>query len=510
MKTNNSIKNSITIFISNALALLIGFISQKIFINILGLEYLGLNGLFTNIISMLGIVELGIGNAIIYNLYKPIVQNDKETIKSLMKFYRKSYILVAIIVLLISLLLIPFLGFFVDLKSVTIDINITFIYMLFILDIVSSYLFSYKRSILYADEKNYIINYIHIGYLLVLNITQLLILFITKNYYLYLIIKIIVRIIENIVITKVANKKYSYLLDKDIRSLDKEILNDIIKKIKALFFHKIGSFIVLGTDNILISKFFGLISVGLYSNYYLIINAMQTLFSQVINALTPSIGHLLVEEDYNKNYAVFKKINFINFWITTFSGICILNLIDPFITLWIGEKYLLGFDVLIVLVLNYYQRMMRYSYSVFKEAAGIYYEDRFVPLIESVLNIIFSIILLKIFGLKGVFIGTLVSSLALWGFSYPKYVYKKLFNQNMKSYIFENIKYLIIFILLVILSIIKVFIFKFDSAFITLFVNLIISIIIPNLIIILIFHKNEEFKYFIKLICKKLGVKNEK
>ena len=150
MKTNNSIKNSITIFISNALALLIGFISQKIFINILGLEYLGLNGLFTNIISMLGIVELGIGNAIIYNLYKPIVQNDKETIKSLMKFYRKSYILVAIIVLLISLLLIPFLGFFVDLKSVTIDINITFIYMLFILDIVSSYLFSYKRSILYG------------------------------------------------------------------------------------------------------------------------------------------------------------------------------------------------------------------------------------------------------------------------------------------------------------------------------------------------------------------------
>ena len=129
MKTNNSIKNSITIFISNALALLIGFISQKIFINILGLEYLGLNGLFTNIISMLDIVELGIGNAIIYNLYKPIVQKDKETIKSLMKFYRKSYILVAIIVLLISLLLIPFLGFFVDLKSVTIDINITFIYV---------------------------------------------------------------------------------------------------------------------------------------------------------------------------------------------------------------------------------------------------------------------------------------------------------------------------------------------------------------------------------------------
>ena len=209
-------------------------------------------------------------------------------------------------------------------------------------------------------------------------------------------------------------------------------------------------------------------------------------------------------------YRLVEKINFINFWITTFSGICILNLIDPFITLWIGEKYLLGFDVLIVLVLNYYQRMMRYSYSVFKEAAGIYYEDRFVPLIESVLNIIFSIILLKIFGLKGVFIGTLVSSLALWGFSYPKYVYKKLFNQNMKSYIFENIKYLIIFILLVILSIIKVFIFKFDSAFITLFINLIISIIIPNLIIILIFHKNEEFKYFIKLICKKLGVKNEK
>ena len=508
-RTSSSIKNLIFAFIGQAAGIVMNFIARVVFLRILTAEYLGLNGLFTNILSMLSLMELGVGTAMTFSLYKPLATSDKEKIKSLMNLYRKSYIIIGILVLVIGIGITPLLPYFID-EVPKINENINLIYILFVINTAISYFYSYKRSLISSDQKRYIATaYRYIFYCL-LNIMQIIILLLTKNYIWYLITQIIFTFAENVAISKKADKLYPYLKEKNINKLEKEDTEKIKKNVVAMIGHKIGGIIVGGTDNIILSKFVGLVEVGIYSNYYLIINAMQTLFSQVINALTPSIGHLLVEEDYNKNYAVFKKINFINFWITTFSGICILNLIDPFITLWIGEKYLLGFDVLIVLVLNYYQRMMRYSYSVFKEAAGIYYEDRFVPLIESVLNIIFSIILLKIFGLKGVFIGTLVSSLALWGFSYPKYVYKKLFNQNMKSYIFENIKYLIIFILLVILSIIKVFIFKFDSAFITLFINLIISIIIPNLIIILIFHKNEEFKYFIKLICKKLGVKNEK
>ena len=178
MRTKNSIKNMIAAMSSNIVTIIIGLVAQAMFIRILGVDYLGLNGLFTNIISMLGIVELGIGNAIIYNLYKPIADNDKESIKSLMKFYKKSYHIIAGIVLIVGLIIIPFLPFLIE--EVTVDVNIILIYLLFLIDIVCSYFLSYKRSIFYAEQKNYIVNIIHIGYTIVLNLFQLLILYFTS------------------------------------------------------------------------------------------------------------------------------------------------------------------------------------------------------------------------------------------------------------------------------------------------------------------------------------------
>ena len=510
MRTNNSIKNTIGSLSSNISIIATGIIAQAIFIKILGTEYLGINGLFTNIISMLGIVELGIGNAIIYSLYKPIAKKEISVINSLMNFYKKSYRIIGIVVLILGLSIMPFLNLFVD--DLTIDINIELVYLLFIIDIVCSYFLSYKRSILIADQKNYIINIIHIIYTILLNALQLLILYLTKDYYLYLIIKIIMRILENIAITLIANKKYSYLKEKDILPLDKNIEKDIFKKIKALFFHKIGGFIVLGTDNIIISKFLGIIQVGLYSNYYLIISAVQTLFTQVISSSTASVGNLLVTSSKKDNFEVFKRIRFLNFWLTCFPGISIFVIIQSFISIWIGEKYLLSEFVLIILIIGYYQKSMRSSYSTFKEAAGIFHEDRFVPLVESILNIVFSIILLKIFGLAGVFMGTIVSGFALWGYSYPKYVYKNLFDRNYINYIKETLGYMVLFIIIALITYIVSKLLIFDNLYIQLLINTIICIVIPNILMLIIFHNKEEFKYY-KNLLKKLtsrGLKNEK
>ncbi len=503
MNVKESFKNSISSFIGYIVAVVIGFIAQAIFIKILGTEYLGLNGLFTNIISMLGIVELGVGSAIIYNLYKPMEKGDKETVKSLMAFYKKAYNVIAVVVLFIGLILIPFLPSIIDYSKVTININITLVYVLFLIDIVCSYLLSYKRSILYADEKSYIINLLHMTYLIALNFVQLFFLYLTKNYYLYLIIKIIMRILENVAITSIVDKHYSYV-NEEAESLDKKISDDILKKIKALFFHKIGGFIISGTDNIVISKYLGLMAVGLYANYYLVISSLNSLFGQVINALTPSIGHMLVKEDKEKSYNVFKKIRFLNFWIATFSGVGLLIVMDPFIKIWLGEKYLLNKLVLYVLVFNYYQKMMRYTYSDFKEAAGIYYEDRFVPLVESTMNIVFSIIFVKIMGLPGVFLGTIISGLALWCYSYPKYVYKKLFNRNYFNYFIETISYIILFILIAFISNYITNKIIVTSNFLQVIINILIALIIPNIIIIVLFNKTENFKYFENLFKKGL------
>jgi O-antigen/teichoic acid export membrane protein len=507
MKTKNSIKNSFFSVITNLSSICIGLIFQAVFLKCLGSEYLGLNGLFSNIISMLGIVELGLGSAITYNLYKPLQNNDNETIKSLMLFYKKAYSLIALVIMILGLLITPFLGYFI--KDLSINVNIYIVFLLFILDIVFSYLMSYKRSILYADQKNYIINIIHIFVLVFLNIIQIMFLLYTHNYYLYLVIKIVFRIVENYIIDFYVNNYYTYITDKDVKELDSEIKKDIIIKVKALFFHKIGGFIVSGTDNIIISTFLGISTVGLYSNYYLIINSVQTLFGQAIVALTPSVGHMLVEEDKTKSYSVFQKVRFANFWLATFAGTSILVIMENFICLWIGSEYLLKTSTLIILVINFFMMQMRNSYSTFKEAAGIYYEDRFVPIIESILNIVFSIILVKYLGIDGVFIGTIISGLCLWCFSYPKYVYKNLFSRTYKEYTRETLGYFILFIIISLFTFYISKLFFFTNPLYTFFLNILLCLIIPNMIIIIIFRNNNNFIYYknliFKLFHKKMG-----
>lgn len=498
MRTKNSIRNMIVTLMMNLITIVVGFIAQKVFLTQLGTEYLGLNGLFTNVVSMLGIVELGIGSAIIYHLYQPIAEKDIPTIKALMNFYRKSYHMIAGIVLLLGLAIIPFLPLFV--KGVTVNINVNLVYLLFVIDIVASYLLSYKRSILYANEQNYMINIIHIGYTIVLNGLQLTLLYLTKNYYIYLIIKIIMRVVENLVITQVANKKYSYLKEKEVKELDPELKADIYKKIKALFFHKIGTFIVLGTDNIIISKFLGIVTVGLYSNYAMILSALQTLISQTLLALTPSVGNLLIEKNSEKNFEIFKKVRFINFTVVLIVSTALLITMDSLITLWVGKEYVLSSFVLIVLIINFYQAITRTSYSVFKEAGGVFYEDRYVPLIESILNIVASIILVKIFGLAGVFMGTIISSLALWGYSYPKFVYKKLLKRSYFDYIKETLAYLGLFIITIAVAYYLASKIIIEHIFLAFCCKLIVGIMIPLIVLMLVFHNSSDLDYFKKII----------
>ena len=499
-RKKSSFKNMITAVSSNVLTIIVGLVAQAIFIKILGSEYLGLNGLFSNVISMLGIVELGMGSAIIYNMYKPIAENDHEKIKSLMQFYKKSYRIITLIISIIGIMIIPFIKYIVDIESVTVGINVYLVYILFLLETICSYILSYKRSMLYADQKEYITNIIHMGYTILVNTMQLTFLYFTHDYYLYLIIKVIMRLVENIVISSYVNRRYSYLLDNNVTKLDSKTEKDIFQKIKALFFHKIGGFIVSGTDNIIISKYLGLVTVGLYSNYYMIINAVQTVINHIIQATRASVGNLLVTESKTKQFDIFNKIRFVNFWISCFSSICIFIIMDSFITIWIGYKFVLPTKVLLVLVINFFIVSSRSTYGAFKEAAGIFYEDRFVPIIESLLNIVLSIIFVKKFGLMGVFMGTIASGLVLWCYSYPKYVYNKLFGRKISDYIKETIYYFIIFILIAGFTYSLAILISFENVYLQFISNVLIALIVPNVIMLLLFSKDENFKYFINML----------
>ena len=497
MRSTNSIKNAITAVVSNIVTILIGIVSQAIFIKTLGAEYLGINGLFTNIVSMLGIVELGIGSAIIYNLYEPIAKDDTEKIKSLMNFYKKSYRIIAVIVFIIGMMVIPFLKNIVG--NVSIGINIEFIYSLFIIDVVASYLLTYKRSILYANQKTYITNIVHIGYLIVMNTLQIVILLIAKKFIVYLIIKIICRILENVVITIIANRKYPYINEKNVKKIDKKTTKDIVKKVKGLIFHKVGSFVVLGTDNIIISKFLGVVTVGLYSNYNMIIQAVSNLFLQVFDSLTASVGNLLVN-NCKKSYEIYKNMLMMNSILFTFATTEIICLIEPFIKVWIGEQYLLSKVVLIILMVNFYIQGMRKTCLVFKMAAGVFHEDRYFPIIESIINIVVSVILVKIIGLPGVFLGTIVSTLPVILISYPKYVYIPLFHKSFWNYIKENVYYYILAFLTVSIAMFVTSYISINNLILKLIVNAITSSIIFVVMQYIFFHKKSEYKYLKNMV----------
>ena len=492
-RTRNSFINMLASAMANIASVLLGIIARRYFVLILGDEMQGLNGLYTNVISMLSVVELGMGSAIIYNLYKPIEQDDKETIRSLMAFYRRGYHIIGFIVAAIGLRIIPILPFFV--KEVTVDINATVVYLFFLADAVFSYFLSYKRSIFYAKQENYIVQIIHIICLTIMKIVQTIILYITRNYYLYLAIMVLLRVIENVVITYEVIRKYPDLSDKGANPISEDIKRDIFLKIRGLFFHQIGAFVVNGTDKLVITRILGLVTAGLYSNYALIIEAIRNLSKQVIEAVTPSVGNLLVTADKDKQYDVFNKLRFINFWMAAFCGICLYVLMAPWVVIWIGESRLLPDFVMLVLAFNFFQKTMRNVYLSFKTAAGIFHEDRIVPVLEALINITISVILAKTIGLVGVFIGTTLSGLVLWCYSYPKFVYNGLFGRSIKDYCKETISYILVFFGLLVITSLAASVVKIDNAYLNLLGKLLVCLIVPNVIIIILYHKTDNFRY---------------
>lgn len=504
-RTKNSIYNFSMAFLSYFAVAIIGFIAQKFFLAILGEQYNGVNGLFSNIISLLSVAELGLGTAIIYNLYKPIAENDKETIKALMRFYKVSYQKIAFLVMILGICILPFLKYIVG--TVNIEENIYIIYILFLSDTVISYLLIYKQAIINGYQKNYIVNAVYLGYVISFNLLDIIILVFTKNYYLYLIVKIICRFVQNYIIKIIADKLFPFI-NEDAEDLDISIKKDIYHKVKALIYHKIGAIAILGSDNVIISILIGITAVGYYTNYRMVIYQVQTFFTQIFNSLTAIVGNLLVNENRNKNFEIYKKLSFVNFWLSIASSTCIFIIMDSFIKLWIGEKWILEKNVLFLLVINFYLQTMRNCINIFKEAAGIYYQDRFIPFVELSVNIIASVIFAKFFGLSGIFIGTIISNLVLHLFSYPYFVNTKIFGQRYIDYYKEFILKIFILGITLGLSMLISNILYVNNIWLSFIKNCCIAFIIPNVILFFLYKNSSEFAFFKQLLFSKIKKKN--
>ena len=310
-RTKNTIRNVKTGAIVQMINKIMAFVVRTVFIKMLNTEYLGVNGLFTNVLTILSFAELGIGTAIIFNMYKPVAENDKEKIKSLMKLYKKSYNMIGIIVFILGLCVIPFMNIII--KDVpNIKENLIVIYLLFLFNTASSYFFTYKKSIIYAHQKQCIIDNIDSIFYLTKSILEIIFLMLTKNFIVYLIIQILGTFIENIIIAIKADKMYPYLKEKDVKQLSKSESKNIFENVKSLVIYKFGGVIMNGTDNILISSLVNVSTVGLSSNYTLIINSIKAIIVSALNGVTASVGNLNAVGKPKQKEKVFYQITFVN------------------------------------------------------------------------------------------------------------------------------------------------------------------------------------------------------
>lgn len=497
MRKKKSLLNIISSLGSYFVTSIFTLITQAFIVKILGIEYSGINGLFTNVITMLSVAELGIGETIIFKLYEPIAKKDTEKIKSWMVFYKLCYRYVAIAVTIIGLLIIPILPVMVG--KVSIKDNITLLYLITLIDCIFSYVMTYKRSLLYADQKNYVIMNVHMGYMAFMNITQIIVLVLFKDYIIYLSVKIIYRILENLILNIYVNKHYPYIKEKTT-PITKEERKDIFERIKAIFLQKISFVINKGIDSIVISIMLGVSAVGYYTNYNLVALAVTGIIYQIISSTCASVGNLLTEKNVEKNYTIYKRINMINSFLTGIFMTGFMCCINPLIIIWVGKKYLLPLGIVISFVIYIYSDSIRRSITIFKEAAGICKEDKKCYIIMALINLIASILLCKYIGISGVILGTAISYLYLIIYSYPKYIFKPLFKKDYKYYHIENINYLISSIISIILSYIIINQITISNVFINLIINGIISVGIFSIIFILFFYKSEEYKYYYNLI----------
>lgn len=499
-RINNTGKNFIFSVVSSIVTSVTSFISRTIFIQTIGITYLGANGLFTNILSMLSLTELGLGSAIAFSLYAPLANKDTETIKSLMRFYKKAYQIIAMVILVLGLALMPFLDYLIkDPGGIQ---HIPFIYIVFLFNTVVSYLFTYKTTLVVADQHNYILTNMITVINIISVVVQSLSLLLFKNYFVYLILGAVINTVQWFWINHRIFKEYPYLRDKNVSPLDHGEKNRIATNVKAMVFHKLGELCINQTDNIIISSFISIAAVGIYNNYYMLIAIINKFAQSIFGSATASFGNLIATETPEKKYEVFKRYNFLGFWVFGWTGICLYELLTPFVQLWLGNDFVVDNLTLALVMINYYLVGMRVTIGNVKMAAGLYAQDQWVPIVQALINLVVSIVGAIHMGLAGVFLGTVVSGLAIPCWYRPMIVYRHTFERSSKDYFITYIKYL--FVVLLSLSLVELInIFVVDilvtDLYLAFILKMFVCAIVPNALICSIFFRTDEFKYFVNL-----------
>lgn len=429
-RTKKAVKNIAYNMINQVLGLVLTFISRTVFIWGFGIEYLGINGLFADVLGLLSMADLGFNTAMVYSFYKPLADDNSKKIAALISFYKQVYSIIAIAVIFIGVCLIPALPYLINVEKKIPNLNI--IYLLSLINVVISYLWIYRTSILSADQKGYIITRIGMISNVVRTVLQILSIVLFRNYILYLVIGSIVAVINNIISSQISVKQYPYILSGEC--LPKAERRNIFDTIKSVFIYKISSVLLNATDNILISIIISTTAVGYYSNYLMLQNKITQFYALFFTSLTASIGNLIVTEKANKRFEVFECEQSISYIICGVVIPCYVGLINDFIRIWLGEFYILSDLVVIAIGINMYLSCVLQPLWSYREATGLYRKTKWVMLICATLNLLLSIALGETMGLSGILFASGLSRLLTYVWVEPWILYRDYFESKPYKY----------------------------------------------------------------------------
>lgn len=506
-RKKNAINGTITGIIVKLVQIVFPFILRTVFIKTLGIDYLGLNSLFASILQVLNLAELGVSSALVFSMYKPIAEDDTIKICELMNLYKRYYRIIGCVILIIGLIIVPFLPHLID-GDIPQDINLYIIYIMHLCATVLSYwLFSYRSALFSAHQRLDITNVISFFISLFTYATQVVCLLTVRNYYFYLLISIISQIVLNIIIAIASKIVYpDYYPNGVLPEEEKRIINN---KVKDLFTAKVGGVINTAADTLVMSAFLGLKVIAIYQNYYYIVSSLMAFFNIFFAACTAGIGNSLVINSKDENRKLLYNLNHILFFALNFCCACLVSLFQPFMKLWVGKEYMLGFEYVILFAIYLYIEEGPRTMLNFKDAGGIWKKDRFRPLITAITNLVLNIILVNVMGLYGILLSTILS-FGIVAFPWLLHnIHYCMFELPIVHYVLDYMTYVLVAIGNATICYYVNSLISVQSSIVDLVMRFIICIVISTLSFELVFWKKKENKYMLSILKSVLRYKND-
>lgn len=510
-RTKNSFLNLITGIGGQLLTTVLKFVTRTVFISVLGKSYLGINGLFSDILTMLSLTELGFDTAINFKLYKPLAEKDEKRIRILLKFYKQAYRAVGAVILLLGLALIPVLHIFIkDYDSLgAIGINAGLIFVLYLLQSVSSYLFfAYRSAIIKADQKQYILNVAEYAITILTNIFQIVILIVWRDFVMYTASLVLFSVLRNAVNAIIAQRHYPEAFIKEKDSISKAEVKDLFKDCGALFAYKVNTVVIKATDNVVLSTFIGLAMVGMYSNYLLFYSTIQSFLNRFYTASKASMGNLYAVADVKTRYQFFEVMNFVTiiFYGTACVGVGVVA--DELIGCWIGKEYVIAQPLSILIGIEILFVGLKNNLGQVRNVSGAFRQMWFRPILGIVINLGVSIAMVQKFSIYGVLIGTITAALTTNFLVDPFVIHKISFNnyKPVLAYYRKNILYIAILFGIGALDMLLCSVVLTGHGWLSVIVHIMIcGVSVPG-VFFLLFHNRQECIYLmgkIKGILKK-------